>query len=228
MAGHNLLGKVLRALRPFSIRPASTIYGQSTCTDEINNEPGHISTLLTNYFGKVSHMGGIGGVPYVGKTGFDSFSAHVPDDGHVFVLFGPHIGFTPDGEAGKFLRIGQEKVSTACGALVTGYNQCTGGPHIPDDPSDMDQSWLRKKLLPHCKSLAGSPSLMVDLVLEAYKEVEKEVMIIVNTYYGPGQLVLLGGIQINMPYPTPGFFLPLHFSIRSAASDPQNLLPLLS
>jgi len=228
MPGHKLLPKVLSALKPYGIKPANTIYGQSICSDEINNEPGHISSLLTKYYGKVFPMGGIGGAPYVGKTGFGAFAAHVPEDGHVFVLFGPHIGFTPDGEAGKFLRIGQAQVSTACGAVVAAYNQCTSGSSMPDDPDDLQQSWLRKRLLPHCKSLAQSNNLMVDLALKAYQEVEKEIMTIVNTNFGPGKLVLLGGIQINMPYPTPGFFLPLHFSIRSAHSDPQNLLPALN
>jgi len=227
MAGHKLFSKVVRALNSLGIKPANTIYGQSICSDEINNEPSHISSILTKYYGKVFPMGGIGGAPYVGKTGFGAFAAHVPEDGHVVVLFGPHIGFTPEGEAGKFLRFGQAHASTACGAAVAAYNQCISGG-MPDDPDDLQQSWLRRRLMPHCKNLAQSNNLMVDLALQAYKEVEKEIMTIVNTNFGPGKLVLLGGIQINMPYPTPGFFYPLHFSIRSAFEDAQNLLPELS
>eukprot|EP00420_Gonyaulax_spinifera_P014498 CAMPEP_0197898436 /NCGR_PEP_ID=MMETSP1439-20131203/44039_1 /TAXON_ID=66791 /ORGANISM="Gonyaulax spinifera, Strain CCMP409" /LENGTH=78 /DNA_ID=CAMNT_0043519155 /DNA_START=21 /DNA_END=255 /DNA_ORIENTATION=- len=30
-----------------------------------------------------------------------------------------------------------------------------------------------------------------------------------------------------MPYPSPGFFLPMHFSLRSASKQPINLMPAL-
>jgi len=227
VSSYKLLPKILKALEPHQITPQNTIYGQSICSDEINNEKGQISELLSKYYGKVFPMGGIGGAPYVGKTGFGAFSAHVPDNGNVFVLFGPHIGFSPDSVAGKFLRIGQRKPSTACGAVIAAYNQVTSGEDIPDDPADMEQSWLRNRLKPHAAEIADSNNLMVALVLKAYKEIEKEVLKIVNTNYGPGNLVLLGGIQINMPYPSPGFFLPLHFTIRSSSTHVQDLIPLL-
>jgi len=225
VSSYELLPKVLKALRPFNINPKDTIYGQSICSDEINNEKGQISTLLSNYYGKVFPMGGIGGAPFVGRTGFGAFSAHVPDNGHVFVLFGPHIGFSPFSEAGKFLRIGQSRTSTACGAVIAAYNQVTSGTVMGDDPADIEQSWLRNRLKAHAGDIAKSSNLMVELVLRAYKEIEKEVLTIVNTKYGPGNLVLLGGIQINMPYPTPGFFLPLHFTVRSERSGAIDLLP---
>jgi len=227
MASHDLFKKVKRVLQPLDIKPQNTIYGQSICSDEINNERGQISTMLTNYYGKVFPMGGIGGAPYVGNTGFGAFSAHVPDNGHVVVLFGPHIGFSPEGEAGKFLRIGQSAASTACRAVIAAYNQCMAPTATPDDPHDMNQNWLRNRLKPHCDDVAASKNVMEDLVLKAYKEIEKEIFTIVNTNYGRGKLVLLGGIQINMPYPTPGHFLPLHFSVRSASTEPQDLLPKL-
>jgi len=223
ISAYEMFPKVLKALKPYGVKPKNTIYGQSICSDEINNEKKHISTLLTNYYGKVFPMGGIGGAPYVGKTGFGAFSAHVPDDGHVVVLFGPHIGFSPTGDAAKFLRVGQAKVSTACGAVVAAYNQINAGG-VADDPQDMEQSWLRKKLAAHAPVVAKSSSPMVKLVMKAYKEIEKEMLDIVNTNFGSGNLVLIGGIQINMPYPTPGYWLPLHFSVRSANSGPIDLM----
>eukprot|EP00415_Alexandrium_ostenfeldii_P000221 UN0221 len=71
---------------------------------------------------------------------------------------------------------------------------------------------------------------MVALVNKFYEIVEEEVLAIVNTDYGNGNLVLLGGITVNMPYPKPGYFLPLHFSVRSdehaAAQGPHVGVPL--
>lgn len=225
MSGWSAFAKVREALKPLGVKSRNTIYGQSVCSDEINNQEGQISSIMTNHFGKVFPMGGIGGAPFVGKTGFGAFSGHVPDGGNVVVLFGPHIGFSPTGEPAKFSRVGQKKISTACGALVAAYNQLTSGASMGDDPQDMEQSWLRKKLAPYSAKITNSSQPMVTLARAAYKEIEKEMLGIVNTNFGSGKLVLLGGIQINMPYPIPGYFLPLHFSVRSAQADVQDLMP---
>uniref|UniRef100_A0A7S4T8V7 Limiting CO2-inducible protein B/C beta carbonyic anhydrase domain-containing protein n=1 Tax=Alexandrium monilatum TaxID=311494 RepID=A0A7S4T8V7_9DINO len=224
MKGSAVMSTLFSAVKPFGLKKSNTIYGQSICSDEINGDKGHLPTVLTKYFGTSFFLGGIGGAPYVGKTGFGAFAAHVPDDGHVVLVFGPHIGISPQGEPGKFLRDGQSELSTSCGAAIAAYSQCTSGTPMKPDELDMEQSWLREKLGPRCEELAESSNLMVDLVLEAYKEVEAEVFRIVNTNFGSGNLVLLGGIQINMPYPLPGYWVPLHFSIRAAGKHPADLM----
>ena len=61
----------------------NTIYGQSICPDEINNEKGDLADIMKEYWGEVFPMGGIGGAPFVGKTGFGAFSHHVPEGGKV-------------------------------------------------------------------------------------------------------------------------------------------------
>lgn len=169
-------------------------------------------------------MGGIGGAPFVGKTGFMAFSHHVPDDGHILILFGPHIGFSPNAEPGKFVRLGQSKVSTSCGAAIAAYAQCTSGSTVPVDASDLEQSWLRTKLAPHCAAVAQSSNPMVTLAMKTYKVIEEEIFKIIDTDFGSGNLVLVGGIQINMPYPMDGYFMPLHFSIRSAGKKAIDLM----
>jgi len=224
MKGSAVMSKLFSAVKPYGLKRSNTIYGQSICSDEINGDPGHLSTLLTEYFGRTFPLGGIGGAPYVGKTGFMAFSHHVPDDGHVLIIFGPHIGFSPDGEPGKFLRTGQATLSTSCGAVVAAQSQLTSGANMGDDPQDMMQSWLRRKLKPYSSAVAASDNHMTDLVLKAYKEVEKEMLDIITTDYGPGNLVLLGGIQINMPYPSPGYFAPMHFSVRSKTMETKDLM----
>jgi len=224
LPGPAIFRRVLTTLRKHGVQKGNTIYGQSICSDEINGDKGHVSALLTQHFGMVFPLGGIGGAPYVGKTGFGAFSHHVPDKGHVVILFGPHIGFTMDGEPGTFVRRGQAKPSTACGAVVAAYGQVTAGKLIPADVQDAQQAWLREKLKPHCAEVGKSEMPMVELVSRAYQAVEKEMLAIVNTDFGKGNLVLIGGIQINMPYPMNGFFQPLHFSVRSAGRKPRDLM----
>mmetsp|Transcript_80117 Transcript_80117/g.235650 ORF Transcript_80117/g.235650 Transcript_80117/m.235650 type:complete len:325 (+) Transcript_80117:70-1044(+) len=225
MRGPEVALRVLMAIRPFGVRRDNVVYGHSICSDEINGDKGHVSTLLTQYYGTSFFLGGIGGAPCVGKTGFGAFAAHVPDSGHVVLLFGPHIGFTPNGEPGKFLRTGQAKDSTSCGAAIAALGQVTSGQKFSFDAKDLEQGWLREKLRPHCGEVAASAKQMVELAMKTYKVVEEEVFNIVNTNFGEGNLVLIGGIQINMPYPSPGFWLPLHFSIRSKTMTPKDLLP---
>jgi len=225
MPGPEVALRVLRAAKAFGVRRDNVVYGHSICSDEINGDKGHVSTLLTQYYGTSFFLGGIGGAPCVGKTGFGAFAAHVPDSGHVVLLFGPHIGFTPNGEPGKFLRTGQAKDSTSCGAAIAALGQVTSGQKFSFDAKDLEQGWLREKLRPHCGEVAASAKQMVELAMKTYKVVEEEVFNIVNTNFGEGNLVLIGGIQINMPYPMPGYWLPLHFSIRSKTRPPFDLMP---
>jgi len=224
LPGKEVARRMLKALKPFGVDRDNTVYGHSICSDEINGDAGHLPTVLTNYFGTSFFLGGIGGAPYVGKTGFGAFAAHAPDDGNVVLVFGPHIGISPEGEPGKFRRDGQAAESTSCGAVIAAYSQLTSGTPMKADPQDMEQSWLREKLGPHCEKLGESSNLMVDLVMQAYKAVEDKVLEISNTNFGKGHLILLGGIQINMPYPLPGYWVPLHFSVRAAGKQTADLM----
>mmetsp|Transcript_65851 Transcript_65851/g.204181 ORF Transcript_65851/g.204181 Transcript_65851/m.204181 type:complete len:612 (-) Transcript_65851:160-1995(-) len=227
MKGADVTARLFRTIKEYGLTRKNTIYGQSVCSDEINSDPGHLTTILTKHYGRTFPLGGIGGAPYGGKTGFMAFSHHVPDGGHVLVVFGPHVGFSPSGEPGRFLRRGQTKCSASCGAVIAAQSQLTSGTCMPADPKDLMQSWLREKLEPVAAEVAQSSNMMVDLARRAYDAVEAEMLSIINTNYGPGNLVLLGGIQINMPYPYPGFFMPCHFSLRSSKREPLDLMPAL-
>ena len=107
---------VAAILEAEGLTPENTLYGQSICSDEINNEVGGTGNLMMEHWGVEGEhflLGGIGGAPYVGKTGFGAFSGHVPDGGNVIMLFGPHIGISDAGELGKIHRHGQARKSTA-------------------------------------------------------------------------------------------------------------------
>jgi len=224
MSGGEVVSRALRTLKPYGLTRQNTIYGQSIGNDEINGAYGHVSTILTGFYGKTFPMGGLGGAPFVGKTGFMALLHLVPDGGHAFVLFGPHIGVSPASEVGKFLRAGQAVPSRACRELQAAFSQCTSGHEMSGDPSDIMQSWWRARLKPRCDAVLDSSNQQVELVMQAYKIIEEEMLTIINTSVLRGKLVLLGGIQINMPCSLPGYFMPLHFSIRSATHKPMDLM----
>ena len=66
-------------------------------------------------------LGGLGGLPFAGKSGFRAFLHHVPDSGRLLVLFAPHVGIDAEGRVGALQRDGQVEVSKACGAAVGAY-----------------------------------------------------------------------------------------------------------
>lgn len=214
--------RMIRILQRYGFTPENTIFGTSVCSDEINTVKGTLVDTMENYWGEHFPMGGIGGAPYVGMTGFGAFSAHVPENGNVLVLFGPHVGVTADGEVGKTLRTGQDSPSTACGACIAAYNQMMSGGVEADDMYDMQQTWLRGKIGPHVGRIEKAKDPMAELAKVSYEQVEEMMKSITNTNFGPGYLALVGGIQINMPEGYTDYFMPQYFTMQRSADAPES------
>ena len=113
---------VKRELQRLSFTPENTLFAHSTCPDEINHEEDDVTQRMCRDWGEVFHLGGLAGLPFAGKTGFNAYSHHVPKDGHLLVLFAPHVGIALDGTIGRYRRPGQNHDSTACGAAVGAWN----------------------------------------------------------------------------------------------------------
>merc|ERR1719333_1516840 len=224
LPGEAMLGRTAHALKRLGMVPGNTIYGQSICPDEINNEQGDLATIMAKSWGNCFPMGGIGGAPYVGKTGFHAFSHHVPDNGHIVILFGPHIGISEAGELGKYLRHGQSEHSTACGAVLAAYNAALSGDLGEFDAHDVQQSFLKDRISRRMGSIGAAENPLRALMYEAYYCVEEALKKIVNHNFGSGRLVLIGGIQINLPEPYEDHFLPLKFEVSSKSEKPVDLM----
>jgi len=228
--GSVVLDRTIDAVRPFGMDPENTLYGQSICPDEINNEKGDLSSLMIDHWGEVFPMGGIGGVPFVGKTGFSAFSHHVPTEGHLLILFGPHIAISSSGELGKYMREGQDDESTACGAVLAAYSACCADHAQAErsflgksyremlDVDDMQQSFLKEKVGQRFDAINGASEPLDALIHEAYQVVEDQMLSVINFDYGDGKIVLVGGVQINMPQPHQDHFQPLYFKALSGDS----------
>ena len=103
---------------------ANTLYIDCTCPDEINhNDPlEDMTSLFARRWGELFPLGGLGGFPFTGKTGWAASSSHCPNDGNIVMMFAPHVGIDANGVVGQFLRRGQDKASTACGAAIGAFN----------------------------------------------------------------------------------------------------------
>lgn len=221
--------RIKSLLRTYGFNEENTLLGYSLCPDEINNEPGCLVDLMKNEWGHMFPLGGISGAPFVGVTGWGAFSHHVPDDGNIIVIFGPHVAVSEGGLIGKTLREGQNHLSTACGAVIGAYNACLsqGNANEEDEynPVDMQMRWIKSQLEAHVGLIQDQPNPMAALAYQAYEMVKSKLERIVNLDFGSGKLVLIGGIQLNMPHQYHEHFLPLSFELRQKGQSSKNLLP---
>lgn len=228
--------KVSKVLNEKGYTEKNTLFASSVCPDEINHDDNNLCPLISKHMGECFQMGGLAGIPFSGSTGFSAFSHHVPDHGHLFILYAPHVGISPDGEFGYYARSGQERVTPghACGAAIGAYNHiCIGGEvfsyaDLGQHPYDYQMQWIISKLNAVVGGIKSADNSMVQLGKEMFKIIDDFMSHIVCLDELSGTVVLLGGIQINTPNPMEDFFWPLKFEIRSRSrKDPINLLHLI-
>jgi len=92
---------------------------------------------------------------FCGKTGLQAAMAHAPqEDGIERYLFfcGPHIAISANGEVGGVFREGREKISHACGALMSFLEELESG-HVKvlEDIDDIEMILTKQHLMPYLK-----------------------------------------------------------------------------
>ena len=229
-----LASKMERVLAEYGYDQENTLFGSSLCPDEICHEAGDLPDLLSNYYSAEFSLSGLGGVPFTGKTGFAAFAHHVPKNGHVLVVFAPHVAISPDGQVGRCMRDGQSGLSSACGACIGALNavEAENGLHGAGGLTEAD--YQMQTIVQHVRerfaTIGTHPSgKTVGLILEVYELARVRMLAMADLgQLDGGQLALLGGVQINMPRPMEDFFLPLSFELRREGMKPRNLLPELT
>ena len=111
--------------------------------------------------------------------------------------------------------------------MLGAYEQCKASSTGHDeniDELDRQQSWLRKHVRKDFHNISRNGEPLQALMLVAYEAVKTKLLKCVNTNFGTGKLVLIGGIQLNMPDPSAEHFQPLTFTVESAGQDPEDLL----
>mmetsp|Transcript_30184 Transcript_30184/g.61557 ORF Transcript_30184/g.61557 Transcript_30184/m.61557 type:complete len:325 (-) Transcript_30184:206-1180(-) len=155
MPNSQVASRVLTTLKKRGHSLDNTLFGTSICSDEINSVPGSMGAILqrglTNNRGGIFNLGGLGGLPFVGKSGFGAFFSHCPVDGKVVIMFGPHVGISQSGIVGKVERVGMTKLSTACGAGIGAYKallqaKMDGNGVQADWSKDRQEEWIVNEL----------------------------------------------------------------------------------
>ena len=219
LSSADTLKKVSKVLEGRGHTDDNTLFAQSVCPDEINHEPGDITNLFTEYCGEVFHLGGLGGIPFTGKTGFAAYSHHVPENGHCLILMAPHIGLDSALDLGKYDREGQSTSGAACGAAIGALCHCQANKPMPDlmgEEDDYQMSYIIHKVNQAKDAiLKGENANSQQALLAAHMhEVAKTMLdkIVTLDFGGPNStLTILTGVQINMPEPMEDYFQPLSF-----------------
>jgi len=215
--------RVAKRLSTRNYRPYNTILGSSLCSDEIDSttlslQDGLKQAMAVKKDGGVFNLGGLGGVPFVGKSGFGAFLSHVPESGKVLIVYGPHVGISNDGVVGKVERVGQNKPSTSCGAGIGAYKALMKGGRGPNDKFDFQEEFIIDKLEPRLRELVAAqnnsinPALGVVLKNQAVATVTVNMFDIINEIMEEqvytaarndgfwdkvSEVTLLGGIVVN-------------------------------
>ena len=224
MLGKELDVKTYKALSNFGFTKDNTLFADSTCPDEINHvhTKDDVTSLFQQRWGKLFPLGGLAGLPFAGQTGWGAFSSHVPINGHIVIVFAPHVGLDFEGKVGSFYRAGQHYSSRACGAAIGAYlagKDKKSGKPVPQTDCYLDHQMdcIKHLVEPHVEQIANAKNEMAELAYQMF-EIHRQFLdtILNDAWMSPNsKLAIIGGIQINIDGGANDRFLPLSFEVRS-------------
>lgn len=192
---------------------SKVLMATSVCSDDINVP----STTFFNVLFGPFIMGGLGGLPFAGRTGMTAFAHHIPDEGSAFIFYGPHIGITLDGELGKMYRPRQEDTGNSCGALMLALSRFQDDNYTPiinDD--DYQQMKLEESLLPYKEQILESSDQAKAITDATYEIIDKKIhdhLIACKDEFPVDRVTLLGGVIINTDYGLDDYFDARNFEV---------------
>ena len=139
-------------------------------------------------------------MPFAGKTGWGAFSSHVPINGHIVILFAPHVGVDWEGNVGKFTRDGQGSSSRACGAAIGAYlagkEAARKGEEFESGFLDHQMDCIKHLVKPHVSKISRSHNEMATLAHSMF-DIHRKFLdsIITNAWMSDtSKLAIIGGI----------------------------------
>ena len=169
----------------------------SICSDDVNSI--QYPARTQEFFGPFK-MGGLDGFPFTGLTGMGAFASHVPDDGAVFIYFGPHIGITKDGIIGEIHRFGQHKNSGCCGAARGALGKLTNNQIAAGNITELDyqMNTIEQILFNQKERVLNAKTPLFEATEVIYEAIDKRINELVDkTKYNCKYVILVGAILIN-------------------------------
>lgn len=203
---------VAKVLNQRGFTPENTLFGHSVCSDEVNNRKEQLIPLMTNRWGEGFTLGGLGGLPFAGKSGFGAYLHHVPDSVKLLVIFAPHVGIDEIGRIGSLQRDGQAKTSTACGAAIGAYKELqklkktASDPLLvfeEDNPREFDPQLkeIVNLLAPRLDGIQDSADSIAFVTYQMYGVVRELITACItetpDLFDFASEVAVVGGIMIN-------------------------------
>lgn len=210
------------------LEPGQVMLADSICSDDVNSiqYPARAYEFLGPF-----KMGGLDGFPFTGLTGMGAFASHVPDDGAVFVYYGPHVGVSKNGAFGEIHRMGQSKNSGCCGAAKGALNKLINGQITAGNVTDMDyQMNTIEQILWKEKERVLSAAIPLKEATEViYEAIDRRIEeLVAATHYNCRYVILMGAILINSDSDMGSFNCGRKFDvINLKTNERQSLLHLL-
>lgn len=177
--------------------PGTIMFADSICSDDVNSiqYPARSAEFLGPF-----KMGGLDGFPFTGLTGMAAFSSHVPDEGAVFIYYGPHIGITKEGSIGEIKRIGQQLATSCCGAAQGALNKLVDDIIEPGNITEIDyqMNTIEQILLNAQYRILGSAVPLIEATEVMYEAIDERInKLVAETQFHCNYIILMGAILIN-------------------------------
>ena len=179
------------------LEPGQVMLADSICSDDVNSiqYPARAQEFLGPF-----KLGGLDGFPFTGLTGMGAFASHVPDDGAVFVYYGPHVGVSKNVAFGEIHRFGQSKHSGCCGAAKGALNKLLNGQITAGNMTDMDyqMNTIEQILLKEKDRVLGAAIPLKEATEVIYEAIDRRIEeLVAATQYNCRYVILIGAILIN-------------------------------
>lgn len=210
------------------LEPGQVMLADSICSDDVNSiqYPARAHEFLGPF-----KMGGLDGFPFTGLTGMGAFASHVPDDGAVFVYYGPHVGVSKNGAFGEIHRIGQSKNSGCCGAAKGALNKLINGQVTAGNVTDLDyqMNTIEQILLKEKDRVLGAAIPLKEATEVIYEAIDRRIEeLVAATQYNCRYVILVGAILINSDSDMGSFNCARKFDvINLKTNERQSLLHLM-
>lgn len=211
------------------LEPAQIMLADSICSHDVNSiqYPARALEFLGPF-----KLGGLDGFPFTGLTGMGAFASHVPDDGAVYIYYGPHIGISKEGIIGEINRLGQHKASGCCGAAKGALGKLINNAIEPGNVTEMDyqMNTIEQILYQQKDRILNAKVPLYEATEVIYEAIDKRIQELVTaTKYNCKYVILVGGILINSDSDIGSFSSAKRFEVIELASGKKtNYLSLLN
>jgi hypothetical protein len=178
------------------IDPSTVMFADSICSDDVNSI--QYPVRAEEFLGPFK-LGGLSGFPFVGLTGMETFASHIPDDGGVFIYYGPHVGISKNKEIGHINRFGQSHSTACCGATISAIEQLKKNNVIFEKKNmDFQMNTIKKIIHTEKNKILNSDNLIFEATEILYNAIDKRIKKLINkTKFTCHYVVLMGTILIN-------------------------------